>query len=180
MSNKFEQVIKDYGGLLSRVASTYEANDSVKQELYQEICVAVWQGLLNFKEQASLKTYILRIAHNRCVTHVTKESKLPKGASFDDADNCTMDEADLAAANSIANFDTASSIEASLIQSQKLNKLLTAVRKLKLPARQIITLSMEGLSYQEIAEVTGLTVTNIGVSITRIKKELQRQLQDEK
>ena len=51
-----------------------------------------------------------------------------------------------------------------------------AIRRLKIPARQVITLSLEGLNYKEIAEVTGLSVSNIGVILTRVKKELQREM----
>lgn len=171
MSKRFETILKEYGALLSRVASTYEASESIRQELYQEICVAVWQGLVRFKGDASLKTYILRIAHNRCITHVTKETKMGKSVSISSSEehSTNMDE--------ILSHIKSESLEHSIIQTQQLERLLSEIRTLKLPARQVITLSLEGLSYQEIAEVTGLTVSNIGVTITRLKKELQRKLQ---
>lgn len=173
MSKRIEPILKEYGALLSRVASIYEASESIRQELYQEICVAVWQGLARFKGDASIKTYILRIAHNRCVTHVTKESKIGKLVSISSVTE------NLPHTDTLHLQTTSHSLEKSMMQSQQLERLLSEIRKLKLPARQVITLSLEGLSYQEIAEVTGLTVTNIGVTITRLKKELQRKLQND-
>lgn len=172
MSQDFETILKEYGALLSRVASTYEAIESIRQELYQEICVAVWQGLVRFKGDASLKTYILRIAHNRCITHVTKESKIGKSVSISSSEEGTPN------IDEILSHIKSDTLEHNIMQTQQLERLLKEIRTLKLPARQVITLSLEGLSYQEIAEVTGLTVTNIGVTITRLKKELQRKLQN--
>lgn len=173
LSKRFETILKEYGALLSRVASTYEASESIRQELYQEICVAVWQGLARFKGDASIKTYILRIAHNRCITHVTKESKTGKSLSI------TSVSENSSYADEFHRQTKTDSLEQSMMQSQQLERLLGEIRTLKLPVRQVITLSLEGLSYQEIAEVTGLTVTNIGVTITRLKKELQRKLQND-
>jgi RNA polymerase sigma factor (sigma-70 family) len=69
--------------------------------------------------------------------------------------------------------------EHSVIQDDSLETLMRAIRQLKLPARQVITLSLEALSYNEIADVTGLTVTNVGAIIARTKKELKRQMQNE-
>jgi RNA polymerase sigma-70 factor (ECF subfamily) len=174
-----EDILREYGALLSRVASTYEASDSIRQELYQEICVAVWQGLERFKGDAGIKTYILRIAHNRCISHVSKESKAIKSSPLPDAE--TNAETRFCQDHQQDNQHYLSvNLEQKMQQSQQLARLLSAVRDLKMPARQVITLSMEGLSYQEIAEVTGLSVNNIGVMIARLKKELQRKLQDDK
>lgn len=164
----FENLLNEHGRTLSRVAATYEASESIQQELYQEICVAVWQGLQRFKGDSSLRTYILRIAHNRGVTHVSKESKIFKAKADDDASSEAIDRSSIA-----------KSAEKHLMQSQQLNLLLDAIRALKLPARQIITLSMEGLSYQEIATVTGLSVNNVGITINRVKKTLKRRLEHE-
>ena len=71
----FEDVFAQYGAILSRVANSYEANEAMQQELLQEIAIAVWQGLSRFKGDSSVKTYILKIAHNRAVTHVANQVK---------------------------------------------------------------------------------------------------------
>jgi RNA polymerase sigma-70 factor (ECF subfamily) len=169
--SEFTKIMDDYGALLSRVASTYEANESLQQELFQEICMAVWQSLKNYKGDASIKTYILRVAHNRCVTHVGKQVKNLKTATWDEQDkDATLDE---------SLQQTSQGTEQKALQEQQIERLLHLIRQLKLPARQIISLSLEGLSYQEIADVTGLSVTNVGVSIKRIKTDLQRQMQDD-
>ena len=53
------------------------------------------------------------------------------------------------------------------------------MRRLSLPYRQVITLLLEDLSYEEIAETLGLTVNNVGVRINRAKTQLKAMLTDE-
>jgi len=174
-----EDILHQHSGLLSRVASTYEASESIRQELYQEICIAVWQGMARYKGDASIKTYILRIAHNRCISHVSKEAKIAPSESFTeqtDTDFNHTDSEDDAAAMYASNLPTP---EQTMLQSRQLEQLLAEIRQLKMPQRQVITLSLEGLSYQEIADITGVNSGNVGVMITRLKSELQRKLQDE-
>lgn len=168
MKPSFEQILKRYAPLLSRVAATYEANDSLKQELYQEICIAIWQALSRFNGDSNLKTYILRVAHNRGVSHISKEMKTTKAAREDDAASDAID---------ISTIED--SLEKSVSNSRQLEKLLHMIRELSLSNRQVFTLAMEGLSYQEIADITGLSPNNIGVMISRIRQSLKEQL-DEK
>ncbi|MGB3727265.1 MAG: sigma-70 family RNA polymerase sigma factor [Glaciecola sp.] len=166
----FETVIKDHAKLLSRVASTYEANDSIQQELFQEICVAIWQALRAYKGDASIKTFILKVAHNRCVTHVGKEANRFKSHAHEDAASL----ADQALINS------QESLESDFVYSQQLVRLLQSIRNLKLPARQVISLSLEGLSYDEIAQICGMSVSNVGVIINRVKEQLRKEISDER
>jgi len=168
---EFNYVIREYAPLLSRVASTYEANPSLQQELYQEICVAVWQALQRFKSESSVKTYILRVAHNRGVSHVSKQVKMPSTVEWNDFEQDSMQSAYME--------QTQESAERQLEKVQQINRLLAIIRKMKLPARQVISLSLEGLSYQEIGEVVGLTTSNVGVMINRIKTDLYRQMHNE-
>lgn len=161
--------MKQYAGVLSRVASTYEANFDIQQELFQEICVAIWQALERFKGNANIKTYILKIAHNRGISHVTKEvSQIKSHAELDAS-------AMLDKHPNVSHVD----IENTAIQSQQLTKLLSRIRALQMPARQVISLYLEGLSYDEIAEISGLSKTNVGASISRIKHQLREAIADE-
>ncbi|GGW91370.1 RNA polymerase sigma factor [Alteromonas halophila] len=165
MNHDFDTIIKDYGGLLSRVASTYEANDAIRQELLQEIALAVWQGLERFKGNSSLKTYVLKIAHNRAVSHIAGQVR-----RRDEIDMAKMPQAE---ASDHSEPDMA------YAQQQKMHALLTCVRTLPLPSRQVLTLSLEGLSYDEIAEVCGLTKSHVGVLLNRAKQTLSRRLSNE-
>ncbi|TDF35477.1 sigma-70 family RNA polymerase sigma factor [Alteromonadaceae bacterium M269] len=163
MNRDFQETLDKYGALLSRVASTYEANHHLQQELLQEITLAVWQALTRFKGESSEKTYIMRVAHNRAVNHVAYHAKQPKSDTY-----CEVSEP---ADNGKA------SAESTLQKEKQIDSLLVAVRKLPIQTRQIVTLSMEGLSYQEISEVNGVKANNVGVILNRARKTLMEQIQ---
>ena len=67
---RFERWIRDYGAMVSRIASTYEACPSLAEELVQESFMGLWRALPGFREEASAKTFVARITHNVCISHV--------------------------------------------------------------------------------------------------------------
>lgn len=163
MQRKFEELFREYGALLSRVASSYEANEALQQELLQEIAVAVWQAMSRFKGNSSVKTYILKVAHNRAVSHVASQMRIPHTEEY-------LDESSPVSSGRW-------SPENSLEQDKSLERLLGAVRELPLPGRQVLTLALEGLAYDEIAEVCGLTTNHVGVLLKRAKTAINRSFQ---
>ncbi|MGJ8680460.1 RNA polymerase sigma factor [Paraglaciecola sp.] len=162
MSREFLQIMDEHAALLGRVAATYEANFHLRQELLQEITLAVWQSLEKFKAQSSIKTYILKVAHNKAVTHVTYQAKLPRNDSY-----CEVHEP---AANS------EKSAEIQVQQQQKIETLLEEIRHMPIQSRQIVTMSMEGLSYTDIAEASGVTKSNVGVILNRTRAALMERV----
>lgn len=160
----FDSILREFGPLLSRVASSYEANAHLRQELLQEITLAVWQALRAFKGDSSLKTYVLRIAHNKAVSHVAYHAKQPYNDEYCEVTDPAPD---------------IQTVESTASNNRKVEKLLEAVRQLPIQARQIVTMSMEGLSYQDIAQVCGMTANNVGVALMRAKQVLVEKIQDE-
>jgi RNA polymerase sigma-70 factor (ECF subfamily) len=69
--------------------------------------------------------------------------------------------------------------EQTLIQAERGERLLESIRQLPLPYRQVMTLILEDMSYEEIAETLGLTVDNVGVRVNRAKKQLKERLKHE-
>lgn len=167
MQKDFRQILSEHQALLSRVASSYEANESVRQELLQEIALAVWQGLERFNGDASLKTYILKIAHNRAVTHVSKEVK-SRDIALPDDENIH---------STAGNIDDEPEYVAA--KSKQISSLLDAIRTLPVTMRQVMTLTLEGLSYQEIADVCGLNKNHVGVLLQRAKTTLQQRMNND-
>src|SRR3990167_5670904 len=71
----FDQVLALHGAAIARVASAFERNPARRDELVQEILLAIWQSLARFRGESSLKTFVLRIAHNRAVDHVLQHQR---------------------------------------------------------------------------------------------------------
>lgn len=154
-----DQVIVQFAPALARVAASYERDRGLREDLFQEICLAVASALPRLEDEAKLKPFVFRIAHNRAVSHVAKRVREPRPGP--DADSLPSG---------------APGHEQALIASERTAALLDAVRRLKLPYRQVITLVLEELSYEEIAAALGLTVSNVGVRVNRAKERLKELL----
>jgi len=150
---KYLEIVARYERAFWRVCLTYEARKDLQQELFHEILLSVWQSVEGFREESNFNTYVYRVAHNTAIRHVEKQSREPEYETFDE--------------------DTLVEISdpQSLSQQQQLKRNLAhSIRRLPLMQRQLITMSLDGLSYTEIAEITGLSETNVGVTLTRVRK----------
>jgi RNA polymerase sigma-70 factor (ECF subfamily) len=142
-----------------KITATFEADDKLQQDLLQEILLSLWQALKQFKGESSLHTYVYRVAYNRALNHVAKQSRMPQHDLIEDSHICEKPSPDQ-----------------SVKGEQRLNQLLFAIRQLPVMQRQLVTLSLDGLSYDDIAEITGLTSNNVGVKLNRAKKALKQTL----
>lgn len=156
----FEQVIADHGAAISRVAAAFEADRALRDDLMQEILVAIWRALPRFRGESSLKTFVLRIAHHRAVDHTLHERKRPR---------VELD---------IDHPDEQPTPEQRVNLQQQTERLLAAVRKLSVTQRQLVTLALEGLPHRDIADVLGISVNNVAVRLSRARDELQARLGD--
>src|ERR1700689_4177098 len=82
LEQQFERILGEHGAAISRLAYSYEAVAGIREELAQEIALAIWQALPHFRGECSERTFIFRIAHNRGLTHVRR--RRPQQQSLDD------------------------------------------------------------------------------------------------
>ena len=164
MTTDFKQVLQEFGPLISRVAKTYEANHALSQELTQEMCLAIWQALQKFRGESSVKTFVLKVAHNKGVNHVAYYARIPRQGSLED--------------EQVTSLASLQDVERQSAHHKQIEQLLDAVRQLPIQSRQVVTMSMEGMSYQDIAEVCGISVSNVGVLLNRAKQKLSERVQD--
>ena len=162
MSKDFSQILQQHAALLGRVAATYEANFHLRQELLQEISLAVWQALEKFEGNSSVKTYVLRVAHNKAITHVAYHAKQPRNDSYCEVETPQPSQQ--------------ASTDVQIAQQQQIQSMLKEIRKMPIQTRQIVTMSMEGLSYSEIADACGISNSNTGVILNRARKILMESI----
>ncbi len=60
----FREIVAAHGPMLRRIAASYEADPALREELGQEILMAIWRALPGFRQEASIRTFVARIAHN--------------------------------------------------------------------------------------------------------------------
>lgn len=163
----FNIVLKEHWGMITRIVSSYEANQAVAQEVEQEVALAIWQALPQFKGQSGLRTYVARICQNRCISHVVKESRKPRTRSLNGGLKGDLD----------GGFACPQPTpEAQTIEGDKRQRLLAALYHLPVIQRQVITLALEGFSNKDIGETLGISANNAGVRLLRAKAHLKEVL----
>ncbi len=162
---RYGRLLREEGAALRRVARTYEHDATRSEDLFQEICLAIWKALPSFRGESSERTFVFRIAHNRGLTHGfrSRMRKAPVGAGED-----------LGEAESVP--DPRLGPEGSIEQAERRDLLHRAIRALPLLQREVLTLLLEGLTVGEIAEVLGVTENNAAVRLSRARASLRARL----
>jgi RNA polymerase sigma-70 factor (ECF subfamily) len=142
---------------LSRLAGSYVRSASEREDLLQDIALALWQALPRFRGECSERTFLFRIAHNHCIDHITRRRPM---ASLQELE--------------VEPVDGGTSIETRLNQQQDSARLMEAVRRLPLIQRQVVVLALEDMDYAEIAQVLGITENNVGVRLNRARASLRK------
>lgn len=156
---RFEQALAEHGAALSRLAATYERRPALREELLQEFALALWQALPTFRGESSLKTFVLRVATNRAMTHLARRP--PPTLAIE-------------AAEGIA--DESPSPQAVAEQQHAAALLQRAVSELSLPLKQVMVLALEGLGPGEIAEALGISESSAAVRLHRGKAIVRARL----
>lgn len=151
----FEEILQNHSAALLRLCAGYERSLSEREDLMQEILLALWQSLPRFRGDASLRTWMYRVAHNVACTHVNRSMRQP---------NSSKAEIEPEHEDSLVN---------ALEETQKLQTLRDEIALLKPLHRQVILLHLEDIPHAEIADITGLSIVNVSTSLHRIKKQLK-------
>lgn len=153
----FQEIITHHKDKIYRICFAYLYEKELVDDLYQEVLINVWNGLKNFKGTAKLTTWLYRVTLNTTITfnRTAKKHLLLFNNELPD----TFEE----------DIDVDAERQS---QENRINKLMLCVQKLKKDERLLISLVLEELSYQEIADIIGIEANNVGVRINRIKKRL--------
>jgi RNA polymerase sigma-70 factor (ECF subfamily) len=159
---QFDRILREHGAAISRMAFGYEAVASVREELVQDIALAIWQALAHFRGDCSERTFVYRIAHNRGLSHVWK--RRPPHQPLDE-----IEESDQP-------IDPRPHPEEQAAQTDQRLRLMSAIQSLPVTHRQMIVLMLEGLSQAQMAEVLGITENNVAVRLNRARNMLKDAL----
>lgn len=155
---RFTEWTREHGAILHHVVNGFAAGVD-RHDLMQEVLLAVWKAIPAFRGQAKPTTYLYRVSHNAALLWVRTEKNYRRRVEQFGAEPVVgLD----------ANADT--------LANERLGKIYAAIHQLKPVDRSLMLLSLDGLSYREMAEVLGLSESNIGVKINRIKTQLTQTL----
>ncbi len=153
-------LLAEHGAAIRRLATSCERDPGKREDLEQDICVALWQALPGFRGECSTRTFVFRIAHNRMVTHIQRHRRHASQPLEDD----------------LPLTDGRDDPERAVARQQRRDQLHDALRRLPLGHRQVVLLMLEGLTQREIGDVLGLSETNVAVRLTRARAALRSLL----
>jgi RNA polymerase sigma factor (sigma-70 family) len=160
---RLAELLGTEGPALRRLAGAYEADPARREDLLQEIALALWQALPSFRGEASLRTFAFRIAHNQGLRHAARAVRRR---------HVTIDEA-----GEIADGRPGPLSEAE--GRERAARLQAAVRELPLLLREALVLRLEGLATREIAEILGTSENGVSIRLSRARAALRARLGEE-
>ena len=149
---QFTKMVKEYRKRIYTVCYFYSKDSEEVNDLYQEILINLWKGFEKFRGESSLKTWIWRVSLNTCNNQERKKKSsvqtIPLSIDID-----------------LYNDDD--------VQSKQIQMLYDRINRLDVFDRAIILLWLENMNYQDIADVVGISLSNVTIRLFRIKEQLK-------
>ena len=156
--------LDEHGSSVMKVARAYTLTNDECQDLAQEILLQAWRSLPRFEEKSSAATWFYRVAlHTAMNWHRKDQPRRSRQQPF----------VEVHAAGS-GGFEGSEQAE----QRETVEQLYDAIHKLPKSDAAIVLLYLDDLSYQEMAEVLGLSESNVGVKLNRAKKALSALMKE--
>ncbi|XOV82444.1 MAG: RNA polymerase sigma factor [bacterium] len=143
--------LSEYQALIYKVVMSYEAQHSAREDLFQDIALALWRSIDRFAGESKESTWIYRVALNTAIDHTRKAVRTPASAPFDETTHWVQ------------------------LQSppEDINWVYEKIRALETVERSLMLLYLDGNSYEEIAHILGISPNSVGAKINRVKGKLQ-------
>ena len=163
LTEEFVARLEKHQRILFKVAYMYCRDRYDRRDLVQEMLIQVWRSYARFDERVQFSTWMYRIAVNVAITHYRSERRRIR-------DTVPMEEygLDIAAADALFAIDNHGEGD----NMRALRQMINGLDELN---RALILLFLEGFSSEEIAEVVGITASNVTTRISRLKTKLQAE-----
>ncbi len=151
---EFSRMVRENKSTIYTVCYMFSNDADEVSDLFQETLINLWKGFESFRNESKLSTWIYRVAMNTCISADRKKrrqgSKVPLSMNinlYDDEDH----------------------------ETKQVRLLHERIQRLDLIDRALVMMWLEGMSYEEIADVVGISVKNVGVKLVRIKEKLKQR-----
>ncbi|KAA9357322.1 RNA polymerase sigma factor [Larkinella humicola] len=155
MEKEFVSLLNRYPGILYKVCSLYCRDRDDRNDLFQEIVLQLWKAYPTFKNESAVSTWMYRISLNTAISNFRKKSGKPQPVSFSDLDF------------QIPDFKED-------IAEEEISLLYASIEQLSPVEKAVISLYLDDRSYDEMATILGISKSNVGVKLNRIKTKLEK------
>jgi RNA polymerase sigma-70 factor (ECF subfamily) len=147
----FIRMVQASERIIYKVCSCYVSDEFPLEDLYQETILNLWKAFPKFRNESSYSTYVYRVALNTCISGLRRERRQGQRVSLEFLDEPVF-EPDSTDAN--------------------IREMYCMIRRLRKLERSLILLWLDEKSYHEIAEITGLSLSNVATKLNRIREKL--------
>lgn len=158
----FDSALRIHGGLIERIIATHEKSSASREDVKQDVALALWRAAPTWRGDCSLRTFVARVTHNVCIDHVRRMTRQPRREELD-----TDMQSD------------AETPEEAAVRSDVGRRLMEEVTSLPPTLRDVAVLMLEDFSTREIADTLGLSEGTVATRATRARASLRERLKDE-
>lgn len=151
---EFTRIVLNYKSTIYTVCYMFSKDRMEIDDLFQEILVRLWKGFGTFRGESDVRTWIYRVSLNTCLDQQRKRKRLGERVSLN------------------VDIDPFEDVSDRALQTRQLYE---RIHRLGLLDRGIILLWLEGLSYDEMASIVGISVKNVSFRLVQIKNQLKNQ-----
>ena len=156
----FDKWLRDYRGLFFKVVRAYAFNSHDQEDLFQEITTQVWNSVPKYRGESKASTWIYRVALYSAIAWSKKERKhRDRHQAMEEPEQILK--------------------EVQPARNQRLEWLYDQIGQLDEIDRSLTLMMLDGYSYKEISSTLGITESNVGVKLNRIKKSLTEKSNEE-
>ena len=148
----FSNLVREHKSTIYTVCYMFSKDNDEVADLFQEILVNLWKGFKSFEGRSDIKTWVYRVSLNTCISLDRKKKRRKK------SDSLAMD---------INLYDDNDS------DTRQVKQLYERINRLGVFDRAIILLWLEGIPYDEIADIVGISTKNVSVKLYRIREQLK-------
>ena len=174
LESLFQHWISEHSGAVLKVARAYTLTTEDCQDLAQEILLQVWRSLPQFQGRASAATWFYRVALNTALGwHRKDQPRRTRQHSVLEVEDLTT------AGSGMVVRPCHNSVAEQVVQRETVERLYGAIRQLPKTDAALVLLYLDDLSYRQMAEVLGISESNVGVKLNRVKKALGELMKEE-
>ena len=148
----FSNLVREHKSTIYTVCYMFSKDNDEVADLFQEILIKLWKGFQSFEGRSDIKTWVFRVSLNTCISLDRKKKRRKK------SDSLAMD---------INLYDDNDS------DTRQVKQLYERINRLGVFDRAIILLWLEGIPYDEIADIVGISTKNVSVKLYRIREQLK-------